>query len=337
MIEKRKSPRAPILTQVEAQGERLSLSALGRSSNISLGGLLIETPDTLPEGANAVIRFFLPPGTQPIEAAGRVVRVEPGKSMAVAFLGLAEKHRKLILDYIENVQGGLTGKLIVAPSDSWVHLRRSGRLARRLAVMLSWQGEDGRLRQEAAETLALSQHGAQIVTFGDLQPAQLVRIALPETARETSARIVWVAGADVPGKVKAGLEVLGSEDFWGVEFPVDQLAAPEGPRIARRRSARLPRRVDVLLSWREGPGVREVRGQTLTVSQHGAALTTGAALAEKQQLRLRAPWVNREAESRVIWVRSAGAPGGSQLGVEFLEGQDFWGVAFPADPGSALP
>jgi hypothetical protein len=203
--------------------------------------------------------------------------------------------------------------------------------------MLSWQGEDGRLRQEAAETLALSQHGAQIVTFGDLEPAQLLRLALPETARETSARVVWVRGADVPGKVKAGLEVLGSEDFWSVEFPVDQLAAPEGPRIARRRSARLPRRVDVLLSWREGPGVREVRGQTLSVSQHGAALTTGAALVERQQLRLRAPWVNREAESRVIWVRSAGAPGGSQLGIEFLEGQDFWGVAFPADPGCALP
>lgn len=334
MASKRKTPRAPILTQVEAQGEKLS--ALGRACDISVGGLLIETADTLAEGATVVVRFFVPPQRQPIEAAGRVVRVDPGKSMAIAFLGLPENHRKRIVDYIQSIQGTPAEKLLLEPHAPSARQRRSARLPRRVAVVLNWQDETGRQRQEAAETHLLSKYGAMVLSFSELHAGQLVRMAVPDKGKEGLSRVVWTAAAPLPGRVAVGVEFMGVEDFWGVEFPADQQAAPEPPTIARRRSARLPRQIDVVLNWVDELGrVREEYAQTKMLSQHGAAVSSVVGLPEKQRFRLRAPETNREAESRVVWVQPGDVPGRTDLGVEFLEVEDFWGIPFPPDPGSA--
>jgi len=96
-----KNVRSPILVQVEEQGERQN--CLGRARNISLSGVLMETPDTLAEGAGVIIRFFVPPDRSPIETAGRVVKSEPGNSMVIAFLGLPESQKEKLLAYLKTV------------------------------------------------------------------------------------------------------------------------------------------------------------------------------------------------------------------------------------------
>lgn len=333
MASKRKTPRAPILTQVEAQAEKLS--ALGRACDISVGGLLIETTETLTEGATVVVRFFVPPERQPIEAAGRVVRVDPGKSMAVAFLGLPESHRLRIVDYIKNIQGTPAEKLLLEPHEPKARQRRSARLPRRVAVVLNWQDETGRQRQEAAETQLVSKYGAMVLSFSELQPGQLVRMAVPDKGKEGLSRVVWAAAAQLPGRVAVGMEFMGVEDFWGVEFPADQQAQPDAPKIARRRSARLPRRIDIVLNWVDELGrVREEFAQTKMLSKHGAAVSSIVNLPVKQHFRLRAPEMAREAESHVVWAQPGDIPGRTDLGVEFLELEDFWGIPFPPDPGT---
>src|SRR3989304_643015 len=103
MAGKPKTARSPLLTKVGAQGGQGQTP--GPTSDISIGGLLIETRDTLEVGATVVVRFFVPPEKTPIEAAGRVVRCEAGKSMAIAFLGLPDSHRQRIVDYIRQIQG----------------------------------------------------------------------------------------------------------------------------------------------------------------------------------------------------------------------------------------
>ncbi|MGH7754236.1 MAG: PilZ domain-containing protein, partial [Gemmatimonadales bacterium] len=118
--------------------------------------------------------------------------------------------------------------------------------------------------------------------------------------------------------------------------PPDRPEAPEGPTVARRRSARLPRQIDVALNWVDELGrVREGYGKTLLVSQHGAAVSSLVALPENQHFRLLAPEMNREAESRVVWVKASSLAGRTDLGVEFVGVEDFWGIPFPPDPGSA--
>ena len=78
---KRTAARVPILTQVEAQSTRRSV--LGQGKNISLGGMLVETPDTFPIHTSVVVRFVLPKDRYRIEAAGRVVWEDEGRFMGV--------------------------------------------------------------------------------------------------------------------------------------------------------------------------------------------------------------------------------------------------------------
>lgn len=335
MAERRRTVRAPILTQVEAQGERAPV--LGRAKNISLGGLLIESPDTLPEGTAVIVRFFLPRQSHPIEAAGRVVRVEPDRTMAVAFLGLPPSQEERIAEYVRTRQ---TPPLDTTPFEarpSITLLRRTGRVNQRLPVVLSWQDEEGYSRQEATETVNLSKHGVMLLSFSELQPGQLVRVMTPGSGKETLARVVRAAPAQIPGRTEVALEFLATEDYWGIEFPVDRLPEPEGPKVARRRSARLPRRIGVTLNWVDRLGhVHEESGQTQMVSKHGAALRFPITLSPKQRCRVRVPLIGREAESHVVWVRPSEPPRPSALGIEFLETENFWNARFPPDPGSPL-
>lgn len=337
MTEKRKSPRAPILTQVEAQGGGLSLTALGRASDISVGGLQIETPDTLAEGTTTIVRFFLPPGRQPIEAAGRVVRTEAGKRMAIAFLDLPENQQQSILHYIEGLQGTPVEKLLLEPRQHWPQARRGARLPQHLAAVLTWQDEQGQPQLEAGDIKQVSQYGALVQMFGDLKRAQLVRIRVPDLGKESTSRVIWAAPLELPGRVQAGVEFVGGHNFWGLDFPPDQIAPPEGaPPFTRRRSARLPRRIDLVLNWMdEGGRTRESFGQTRTLSQHGAAVSALAALPEKQRLQLRAPNMSRQAESRVVWSHPSSVPDRTDLGIEFVETIDFWGLPFPPESGGA--
>ncbi len=335
MIDKRRSARAPILTQVEAQGEKLT--ALGRAKNISVGGLLIETPDTLPESAAVIVRFFLPQEAQPIEAAGRVSRTEPGRSMVIAFLGLPRAQEEKILAYIRKLQQTPLAEIPFAAGQPLSILRRSVRVPKRLAVILSWKEEGGRSRQEAAETADISRHGALLHSFSEFQRGQLLRLAALETGRETASRVVRVAAVPVPGRLGVAVEFLGEENFWGMEFPSDELPAPDGPKVARRRSARLPRRIDVTLNWLDSSGqLHQEAGETREVSQHGAAVRFPVALPVKHLCRLRVPSVDREVESHIVWSREGESETRAALGVEFVGAQDFWGARFPPDPGGVM-
>lgn len=335
MIDKRRSARAPILTQVEAQGEKLS--ALGRAKDISVGGLLIETPDTLPVSAAVIVRFFLPGESQPIEAAGRVSRTEPGKLMVVSFLGLPRPQEEKIVAYIKKLQQAPAADMPLAAGQPLSILRRSARLQKRLAVILTWKEEGGRSRQEAAETFDISRYGALLHTFSELHPGQLLRLTALEISKEAASRVVRIVAVPVPGRVGAAVEFLGESDFWGIEFPSDKLPAPDGPKIARRRSARLPRSIEVTLNWLDEAGqFRQEKGQTREVSQYGAAVTFPVALRAHQFCRLRVPLIDREVESHIVWSRRPDTAAQAALGIEFLGKQDLWGHGFPPDPGSVM-
>ncbi|MBI2955937.1 MAG: PilZ domain-containing protein, partial [Acidobacteria bacterium] len=187
--ERRVAPRIPILAQIEAQGARQFV--LGRASNISVGSLLVETRETLPEGTTVIVRFFVPPARQPVEAAGRVVREEPGRAMAISFLGLPERHRQKISDYVK--ASGVPAPVLEFKASE---RRRTGRIPRRLPVILSWQGEEGYQKQQAGETQDLSQHGARVLLYSPLEPGQLVRVTLPQTGTEAEARVVWARDSE---------------------------------------------------------------------------------------------------------------------------------------------
>lgn len=323
-----KNVRSPILVQVEEQGERQN--CLGRARNISLSGVLMETPDTLAEGAGVIIRFFVPPDRSPIETAGRVVKSDPGNSMVIAFLGLPESQKEKLLAYLKTVDSTGFPEPVPATNDAEPRQRRSGRLVRRVSVLLNWQDPEGRPRQQAAETLRLSRYGAVVLSFSELPPGQLIRISVPDTGREGSARVVWSAAAELPGRVELGLEFLGVENFWEMAFPSGQPDTPDAPKSTSRRSGRLPCRMDVSVCWSDELGrAREEAGQTRLLSRHGALLTSLVPLEVGQNLQLHVPDLGREVESRVVWARPGEVPGRTDLGVEFIGTDNFWNINFP--------
>ena len=328
-----KNVRSPILVQVEEQGKRQN--CLGRARNISLSGVLMETPDTLAKGAGVIIRFFVPPDRSPIETAGRVVKSDPGSSMTIAFLGLPESQKEKLLAYLKTVDSTGFPEPVPATDDDEPRQRRSGRLVRRVSVLLNWQDPEGRPRQQAAETLRLSRYGAVVLSFSELPPGQLIRVSVPDTGREGSARVVWNAPAELPGRVELGLEFLGAENFWEMAFPSGQ---PDAPKSASRRSGRLPCRMDVSVCWSDELGrAREEAGQTRLLSRHGALLTSLVPLEVGQGLQFRVPDLGREVESRVVWARPGEVPGRTDLGVEFIGTDNFWNINFPPPEPAQRP
>ena len=328
--DRRKAPRVPILTQVEAQGQ--AATALGRSRDISVGGLQIETPETFTEGAVVIIRFFLPGQPRPIETAGRVVRVASGKSMGISFMGLRRVDEERIVGYIGQMEAVDPEQIPITTAGTGPQERRSPRVPRRMSIVLNWQDDEGHPQQEAAETHLLSRHGAMVMSFTELQPGQILRLAVPDSGKQGVSRVVWVRSAQMPGRVEIGLELLGSENFWGEEFPHPRPAPSALGTPRRRRGGRMLRHTPVVMHWTDELGrPREERAETQELSPHGALLDSPVALPFEQRFRLHATEINREAEAEVIRVQPGPAPGRTLLGIEFVEVMDFWDVPFPPE------
>ena len=327
-MDARQHPRVPLLTQVESHSP--ALASLGRARNLSVGGILIETPETLPEGSDVIVRFFVPPGQQPVEAVGRVVRAEPGRSMGIAFLGLPASYRQRILHYVREVHGGKNGLHLPHPSTLAPQKRRSARVPRRLAVMLNWQDEEGKVRQEAAETKLLSRYGALLSSYSymQLEAGRVVRLSLPELSSEARSRVVYSALADLPGHTEIALEFIGSQDFWGITFPPDTATLLP----TRRRTLRLRKRIPLDLSWETASGVSQQEAtETLNLSQHGVRLFTSNTLEVGRLLQLRQPDTGQLASARVVWREPGAGQGRLEMGLEILGRNDFWGIEFPPD------
>ncbi len=93
----RKHPRAQLLTQVESQTS--GATSIGRTENISQGGLLVYTRDTFDASTSVIVRFNLSPGRL-IEAQGKVVHVQVGVQMGIQFSQVTDEDRKAITEFV---------------------------------------------------------------------------------------------------------------------------------------------------------------------------------------------------------------------------------------------
>jgi uncharacterized protein (TIGR02266 family) len=108
--EKRLYPRVPIRTQVVFENEDSEGVLYFFSTDISAGGLFIETATPIKLGTQVFLRFSLTPRAKPIQATGEVVRVmrdhkdetqQKGKmGVGVQFIYIHPLDRQLIQDFI---------------------------------------------------------------------------------------------------------------------------------------------------------------------------------------------------------------------------------------------
>ena len=99
--ERRRSPRAALIVRVECK--RTGDYVLGRSQDVSEGGLSVLTSETFDPQAEVVVRFKLPPYSPgiPIESSGVVVHARPGEQRGVQFLQLSERQREALARYVQ--------------------------------------------------------------------------------------------------------------------------------------------------------------------------------------------------------------------------------------------
>jgi Tfp pilus assembly protein PilZ len=99
-----------------------------------------------------------------------------------------------------------------------------------------------------------------------------------------------------------------------------------------RRSARLLRRLSVMLRWTDLEGqVREESAYTLTLSRYGCLLTCQTRFRLGDNLYIWWPEGHRGVHVRTVYRRLGGHGDATEMGLEFLGDNDFWGMRFPGE------
>jgi PilZ domain len=102
---------------------------------------------------------------------------------------------------------------------SYEPVRRSGRLSRRISVILIGSTTKGQVFSETTHTCILSQHGAGILSAHLLAPEQELILRSLESSRETAVRVVGTIGTQ-EGIHAYGVAFVDEQiDFWNLAFP----------------------------------------------------------------------------------------------------------------------
>jgi len=98
-------------------------------------------------------------------------------------------------------------------------VRRSSRIPKEIAILLTGSDIEGKVFSEQTKTVLLSRHGAGIVSRYKLSAEQELILRRLDTNKETEVRLVGQIG--VEGEVYTyGVAFLDStHNFWGMQFP----------------------------------------------------------------------------------------------------------------------
>jgi|SRR5271168_113974 len=107
-------------------------------------------------------------------------------------------------------------------------LRRSGRIAKQIQILLVGTDMGGKVFCEQTSTVLLSRHGAGIVSRHRISPDGVLTVRLPGTEKEAEIRLVGPMGSRGDGSI-FGVAFCDAElDFWEIEFPPPSAAPDQG-------------------------------------------------------------------------------------------------------------
>ncbi|HXY01185.1 MAG TPA: PilZ domain-containing protein [Candidatus Limnocylindrales bacterium] len=97
--------------------------------------------------------------------------------------------------------------------------RRSGRIVRRIAILLIGDDEEGHTFTENSHTVMLSLHGAGILSKHRFAPEQVLVVRVEETNREAEVRVVGEIATEGDLHTYGVAFLDDALDFWHMEFP----------------------------------------------------------------------------------------------------------------------
>jgi hypothetical protein len=98
-------------------------------------------------------------------------------------------------------------------------VRRSGRIAKEIRILLLGMDVNGTVFSEETQTVTLSRHGAGIISKHKLATDGLLIMRFLGGSTETAIRLVGQLGQDARGFVYGVAFVDEEEDFWELKFP----------------------------------------------------------------------------------------------------------------------
>lgn len=117
---------------------------------------------------------------------------------------------------------------------SYEHLRRSSRIPKELAILLTGSDMDGKGFSEMTKTVLLSRHGAGIISTYKLSAEQEIILRYLDTNKEALVRIVGRIGSEGENYTYGvSFADPSNIDFWGIDF------APVSEREKKARSVLL--------------------------------------------------------------------------------------------------
>jgi uncharacterized protein (TIGR02266 family) len=102
VVEKRTNARYPVIADIEYSGA--GVRHIGRVSDLSTGGIFVDTINPLPEGTHLAFSFALP-GDQtgnPIIGEGVVAWIQPMLGMGVRFTSLPDEDAERVRAFIKS-------------------------------------------------------------------------------------------------------------------------------------------------------------------------------------------------------------------------------------------
>jgi hypothetical protein len=101
--------------------------------------------------------------------------------------------------------------------------RRSVRVALRLKVVVSGVNAKSQSFEEKTETLEVSKYGAKVKISEELKIGALLSLTRPDADRDSKFRVAYQSPPDPEtGRRETGVEFLGVDTFWGVQFPPEK-------------------------------------------------------------------------------------------------------------------
>jgi hypothetical protein len=97
--------------------------------------------------------------------------------------------------------------------------RRSGRIAKEIAIVLMGTDTAGRVFSEETRTVVLSRHGAGILSKYRLAPDEILTMRFSGGTAEVAVRLVGEMGKDARGYTYGIAFVDPDLDFWELKFP----------------------------------------------------------------------------------------------------------------------
>ncbi len=198
----RRYPRVPVSVPVELRvGKTL---VVGRSRNVSLGGLCVTSPVQGIVG-DVAIRFSLPGGLY-VTAVGSVVCQLPQGDLGIRFEDLPPEQFALLAMSLQSMLG---------------HTRNATRIESRMVVTVRPRA-DVTAAEEFAETQFISRNGAMVMCRASFRVNERVYLWWPEKSRGINAHVIYRRQVGYFNEIALAFDE--ERDFWGIPFGTDAVA-----------------------------------------------------------------------------------------------------------------